>query len=134
MDIRLDIKTKKEMEKVFSIDILEISLKDGTTLMADWRDTFQNLSIKKDDYFLTQITLENAWFNLSEGRNTPITGSDLKKKLNQVREIYFNIDTSSENESSYSDMEISLVVETPKDFVVYGKKVVEINGKNYFLK
>lgn len=130
MNIRLDITTNKEINTQISIDVLEITLDDGTSIMADWKETYQNLTTQKGDKFLTQIELTRSRFYSSIGGK--INDRIIKKILNKAKEVYVEIYT--EGLLDLNGAKINLFAELPKkDFEVYARKTVVVGNKTFSL-
>lgn len=130
MNIRLDITTSKEINTQISIDVLEITLDDGTSIMADWKETYQNLTTQKEDKFLTQIELTHSRFYSSIGGK--INDRTIRKVLNKAKEVYVEIYT--EGLSDLNGAKINLFAELPKkDFEVYARKTVVVGNKTFSL-
>lgn len=130
MNIRLDITTNKKINTQISIDVLEITLDDGTSIMADWKETYQNLTTQKGDKFLTQIELTRSRFYSSIGGK--INDRTIRKVLNKAKEVYVEIYT--EGLLDLNGAKINLFAELPKkDFEVYARKTVVVGNKTFSL-
>lgn len=130
MDIRLDIITDKEINTQISIDVLEITLDDGTSIMADWKGTYQNLTTQDGDKFLTQIELTHSRFYSSLGGK--VNDKTIRRMLNKAKEVYIEI--YAEGLLDLDGAKINLFAELPKkDFEVYARKTVVVGDKTFSL-